>query len=111
MRTFELRDTLIWKEIVSVELTQEQKDLLKSKDSEDLQAKILLMKDLDALRKVNVVEEKEIELNNFYNSIKPELKENDVYQILAMDVVEKGQGVFTGILNCRINGEHKQIRF
>lgn len=58
-----------------------------------------------------VTPEKSTELSNFYTSIKPELKEEDTFQLIAMDIHEKGEGQFTGILNCRVNSKHEQIRF
>ena len=60
---------------------------------------------------VEVSEEKSTELSNFYTSIKPELEEEDTYQLIAIDITEKSLGVLKGILNCRINGTHRQIRF
>ena len=58
-----------------------------------------------------VAPEKSTELSNFYTSIKPELKEEDTFQLITMDIHEKGEGQFTGILNCRVNIKHEQIRF
>lgn len=44
--------------------------------------------------------------NAKYNLVKPTLKDTDVYQLISIDMVDN-----KGILNCRVNGEHKQIRF
>lgn len=61
--------------------------------------------------KAEVTSEKSTELSNFYTSIKPELKEEDTFQLIAMDILEKGEGQFSGILNYRVNGKHEQLRF
>lgn len=61
--------------------------------------------------KAEVTSEKSTELSNFYTSIKPELKEGDTFQLIAMDIHEKGEGQFRGILNYRVNGKHEQLRF
>lgn len=50
------------------------------------------------------------ELNSLYSTIKPSLEESDTYSFIAMDVTQEGSS-FWGILNCRVNGEHIQVRF
>jgi hypothetical protein len=60
---------------------------------------------------IEPVNEEEVQkLNDLYNSLKPSIKDDDTYQFIAMDVTEDS-GSFRGILNCRINDEHRQIRF
>jgi hypothetical protein len=49
-------------------------------------------------------------LNALYNSKKPIVLESDVYQYISMDVSEDS-GSYWGILNCRVNNEHVQVRF
>jgi len=100
-----------WTELLSVQLTQEQIDLLKSTNEEDSVAKQELISLINSQRNGEVGEEKTTELNSFYNSIKPELQEEDVYQLISVDLSQIVKVPFTGILNCRVNGEHKQIRF
>jgi hypothetical protein len=99
-----------WVELVPVQLTEEQKTLMMSRKEEDKETKKSLMETIKSQRESSVDIEKEGELNSFYNSVKPELKENDVYQLISINLSEK-EDKFKGILNCRINGEHKQIRF
>jgi hypothetical protein len=45
-----------------------------------------------------------------YEAKKPTLKETDTYQLIAvnMQLVDTNGN---GIINCRINGEHIQVRF
>lgn len=45
-----------------------------------------------------------------YLSKKPILEAGDIYQLIAVDVSVDGENC-TGIINCRVNGEHEQIRF
>lgn len=98
-----------WVEILKVELTEEQKALMVSTNEEDKEAKLTLAQNIKAQREGMVSKDKAAELISFYNTIKPVLKETDVYQIISADLLEATP--FTGILNCRVNGEHIQIRF
>jgi len=110
MKTYQSVEEGTWVELLPVQLTKEQRDLIRSNKEEDIEAKQELSALIKSQREGLVDIEREGELNSFYNSIKPELKENDVYQLIAIDVAEK-ENSFSGILNCRINGEHRQIRF
>jgi hypothetical protein len=58
------------------------------------------------------VEEAKLEvLNAIYAQFKPVLKdEKDVYQLMTINIFEEN-GKHKGILTCKVNGEHKQIRF
>jgi len=96
-----------WIELVRVELTDEQKTLLMSKDPNDKDAQEQLVSKIKSDSRKSVSSEKSSELTNLYNSVKPELNEDDVYELISIDVSETDNG----ILNCRINGDHKQIRF
>lgn len=98
-----------WVEVLKVELTEEQKALMVSTNEEDKEAKLTLLEEIKAQREVKVSKGKAAELISFYNTIKPVLKETDVYQLISADLSEATP--FAGILNCRVNGEHIQIRF
>ena len=100
-----------WIELLKVELTDEQKALLTSTDEADKDAQKELKEQIKTQREGSVPAKKKNKLKEFYNSVKPELKEKDSYQLISADLSEKQEGVFTGILNCRVNGEHKQVRF
>jgi hypothetical protein len=56
------------------------------------------------------MEDKIDELKEEMEELRDELKEKDTYQLISINLTEK-EDKFTGILNCRVNGEHKQIRF
>lgn len=111
MKTFQSTTENSWIELLPVPLTKEQRDLSRSQKEEDTEAKIELAQLIKSQREGIVELGKIEELNNFYNSVKPELKQTDEYQLIAIDLSEKEESMFVGILNCRVNGEHKQIRF
>jgi len=91
-----------WVEILPLELTLEQINLIKSNTKH-------ISETLGINREKIVEEPKLSELINFYNSILPELNETDSYKLLSISINENSK--FSGILNCRVNGEHKQIKF
>jgi hypothetical protein len=99
-----------WIEILSVTLTKEQRDLITSKKEEDREAQNELSQLIKSQREGIVELVKSEQLSNLYDTLKPELKETDEYQLITIDLSEKQEGKFVGILNCRVNGEHKQIR-
>jgi formylmethanofuran dehydrogenase subunit E len=111
MKNYQSTTEGIWIEILPVQLTEEQKALMMSTKEEDKEAKKALQETIKTQREGSVATKKKNELNSFYNSIKPELKEKDVYQLISVNLSEKEESNFVGILNCRVNGEHKQIRF
>jgi hypothetical protein len=98
-----------WVELKQVVLTQEEKELLTSTSETDKEVKKVLMERIKAEREV-VAEEADLTLvQAAYDSIKPVLKESDTYQLISVNFTINS-GVVNGILNCRVNGEHKQIR-
>jgi hypothetical protein len=99
-----------WIELLPFQLTKEQIDLMRSNKEEDNVAKQELSALIKSKREGSVATKKKNELKSFYDSVKPELNQEDVYQLISIDISEK-EDKFIGILNCRINGEHKQIRF
>jgi len=100
-----------WVELLPVELTETQIELLKSTKETDAEAKSELIAEIKELREGAVSSELTEKLNTLYTSLKPELKEEDVYQLISADFSEKSENVFTGIINFRLNQEHKQVRF
>jgi hypothetical protein len=55
---------------------------------------------------VAVDKKDEAELEALYDLHRPDTADGDDYQLISMDVVNG-----SGILNCRVNGEHIQVRF
>jgi hypothetical protein len=110
MKNYQSTTEGTWVELLPVQLTKEQRDLMRSQKEEDTEAKQELSSLIKSQREGSVPTKKKNELKGFYNSIKPELKENDTYQLISINLSEK-EDKFVGILNCRVNGEHKQVRF
>jgi hypothetical protein len=98
-----------WVKINSVEITEIEQELLKSTKEEDKVAKLEVIEAIKTKRFTNLTATKSKEFVTLYNIVKPVLKETDEYQLIAIDVCKTDR--LSGILNCRINGEHKQIRF
>lgn len=92
-----------WVEINPVSLTAEQIAILKSEDANAQEALSLQIKEQ---REIAASDEDVLAGDAKYAEIKPTLKETDVYQLISFDITNDN-----GILNCRVNGEHKQIRF
>jgi hypothetical protein len=109
MKTYKSTTEGTWVEILKVELTEEQKVLIVSTNEEDREAKVALAQSLKSQREGTVSKDKAVELVAFYNTIKPVLKETDDYQLISVDISETDS--FQGILNCRVNREHIQVRF
>lgn len=51
------------------------------------------------------------ELDALHDSIKPDVPEGGTYQVIALDAHSNAAGEWAGILNCRVNGQHVQVRF
>ena len=110
MKTIQSTVETIWKEIVKVELTEEEKLLQYSTIEDDIEARKILIDRIKAEREIPVDEEISTLAQSIYEANKPILKENDTYQLIAVNMVLNDK-VGNGIINCRVNGEHKQIRF
>jgi hypothetical protein len=98
-----------WVKINNVETTETEQELLRSTKEEDKVAKAELVETIKSKRFTTLTATKSKEFVDLYNSIKPALQETDEYQLISIDVCKTDR--LSGILNCRINGEHKQIRF
>jgi hypothetical protein len=96
-----------WIELNQVELTEEQIALLMSTDEE---AKIELINEIKSLRETVAQEEDAALAQAKYEEVKPALKETDTYQLISFDTAINEE-TLSGILNYRVNGEHKQTRF
>jgi len=102
-----------WIELLLVQLTEEQRSIISSTsiEPEDIQTRKALIEEIKSLRETTVTSGKSTELQALYESKKPEVGEGQTYSLIAMDVSENEDDSFTGILNCRVNGEHIQVRF
>ena len=110
MKTYQSTTENIWEKLNKVELTENEIALLDSEKEEDKVARKELSEVIKQKRKTTLIESESQKYIEIYNSHKPTLTEKDNYVLLAINVIEAGD-IISGILNCRINGEHKQIRF
>jgi hypothetical protein len=100
----------IWIELNQVILTEMQKALLMSTSEEDRDSQIELINEIKSLRETIAQGEDAALAQAKYEEVKPTLKETDEYQLISFDV-NIDEEKLSGILNCRVNGDHKQIRF
>jgi hypothetical protein len=110
MKNLQSIEENIWNEIVFVQLTEAEQFLLDSNEDMDKEAKEALHIKIASDKKKPASKADTKLAKDFYASIKPELKEDDEYKFLSMDLMIDNE-MKMGILNCRINGNHKQIRF
>lgn len=99
-----------WIELKEIELTEEQKVLLKSREESDAESIKNLIAEIKSLREIPAQENDVLLANAKYDLVKPKLKEGDVYELISMDLIIN-EDKSSGILNCRVNNKHKQIRF
>lgn len=111
MKQFQSTTEGVWIEKVAIQLTEAEKQLMASKKEEDAQEKQALFKRIKEEREQPTTVEKSDVLTAFYTGIKPQLKETDLYELIACDLNENGMGLYSGILNYRLNNNHKQLRF
>jgi hypothetical protein len=107
MKHIETTDGITWKQINNISLTKEQIDILKDAESEAASA---LRAELNANRYTVLSAEESTVAQAKYDELKPEVKETDQYQLIAVNMMLDGDAT-SGIINCRVNGDHKQIRF
>lgn len=98
-----------WVELVSIQLTDAEKLVLESPEKSD--EKLALIEKIKTDSKKSVSATIASKAKSKYNEIKPSLKETDVYELIAADFMYDDANITSGILNCRINEEHVQIRF
>jgi hypothetical protein len=98
-----------WVEFVSVSLTEEEKTLLVSTNSANKEAKEALIAELKSKTTKAASKADAAVAEAKYEEVKPTLEEGETYEFIAMDIALDETA--SGILNFRINGEHKQIRF
>lgn len=100
-----------WFELVPVEFTESERAILFSNDEENATAKEALLEKIKTESKKSVTSSIVTKAKAKYNEIKPTLSSKDVYELISVDFVLDDKEFISGILNCRVNGEHKQIRF
>jgi Spy/CpxP family protein refolding chaperone len=107
MKHIETTDGINWKQINNISLTKEQIDILKDAESEAASA---LRAELNTNRYTVLSAEESVVAKAKYDELKPEVKETEQYQLIAVNMMLDGDAT-SGIINYRVNGDHKQIRF
>lgn len=110
MKNYQSTNEGIWIEVLNPDLTQEFALLHELLAEQQYEAANDVQNAIKIQREGAVSEEKLTELNTVYQTHKPKIPDGISYQLIAMDVSEI-EGEFRGILNCRVDGEHKQVRF
>ena len=100
----------VWFSPISTQLTTEEHAILQSEEETDAIAKAELLERVKTNRENPASTEDTAEAQTVYEFHKPILKETDTYQLIAVDLRIDGLDK-NGIINCRVNEEHKQIRF
>lgn len=105
----QLKSTIeeVWIEIKQTPFTNEQIAIFKSEDTE---AKNALEVQIKQQREVTAEENDAAIAKAKYIEIKPIIKDVDSYLFMSMDVTIEPERI-RGILNCKVNEEHIQIRF
>lgn len=99
-----------WKRIFKMELSQDQKLLLKSKDDLHFESKLALLTWIESESIKEVSFDERIQLEELYESKKPAVHDDDFFELISIETEFNGFA-FRGILNYRLNGQHVQKRF
>jgi predicted RNA-binding protein len=113
MNIYTSKEENTWVSMNFIQLSKEQMDLLpKRKETTQplTQEALELLDYINQNRWTTIEGIKKDQLISFYNNLISEIPEED-YQLISIDINEKIDGVFKGILNYRLKDEHKQIRF
>lgn len=103
----------VWVELVHYELSEEEKAILDNRDESNKEVRKSLTDDIRSKREIPLSEDLESLAEGVYDSHKPVLKDGDVYQLIdVFFLLDPDNNIASsGLINCRLNGEHKQIRF
>ena len=97
----------VWIDVTENGLTEAEKSTLITGTSEE---KTVIGAKLRGYVAPEITGDEAVAAEAIYTDKKPTLKDTDTYQLIACDVTVEGN-TLTGILNCRVNGEHIQVRF
>lgn len=92
-------------EAVPSDLTERLMETGLSKDE-----RLSTIAEIKALRESPASQAESLALNEIYESVKPNLEEGQTYSLISIDA-HQVEDLYTGIINCRVNEEHVQVRF
>lgn len=110
MKTLQSTVEGVWYESKPMPISAEQRLLLRSTKPSDATAKSELKELIAQQSKVSPKADDKTTAVDKYTQVKPTVGPDDVYELISCEVFIADSEV-TGILNCRINGDHKQVRF
>ncbi len=99
-----------WVELNNIILTDEQMSILYDMSDSNKDKRNSLQDQIKSMRETTALLDDISAAQAIYNKNKPTIKNSDVYELISVDVFMDGTSE-TGIINCRINKEHIQIRF
>jgi len=100
----------VWVENKKVALTQSQKQLLETTDDDNFTERENLKEWVKSQKLIEVSEEINEAAQSIYLQHKPTIKEGDSYQLISVSMrYMNGKG--SGLINCRVNDKHIQVRF
>jgi hypothetical protein len=108
MKNYISQEEGVWFSLVNYIPNEEQLNALKTLPTTE-EENTLRVNTLEAIKSAsreNVTAEEKTELDALYNANKPVLKSTDVYVLIEVRISNA-----LGLINCKVNGEHKQIRF
>jgi hypothetical protein len=110
MKTYQSKVENIWEQTHKIVYTEQEQLIIDSENEEDKVARKEIMELYKHKKRTPLNEIESARFIEVYKKNKPTLKETDKYELIAINVVENGKKT-SGIINYRLNGEHKQIRF
>jgi hypothetical protein len=108
MKTLRSTTEGVWVEIVPIKLTSEQEAMLVSDISSD--SSIALLETIKNNSQIDAAQIDAEKAQDSYLKYKPTLLLSEHYQLISIDISISDNSA-TGILNFRLNGEQKQVRF
>jgi len=106
MKNYISKQEGVWKQVIKVVLSEEEKALLQDFSVESRESRKALSSRIQSEREIDVPNNVVDSLQSIYSENKPE----EDYQLIAVNITEI-EGNYSGIINCRIRGNHVQIRF
>lgn len=110
MKNFEKIGDGAWTRNIVPVLTEAQRTLLTSKEEADAIAKAEVNAYIASNMRAEATAEEVTALDAAYEANKPVVKEGNTYSFIHC-VISLKDDKATGLINCRVNGEHIQVRF
>ena len=109
MKTFISNTKGVWKEILPITLTEEEKTYLESNDKESIPNGQEILDGIKARKEQDVTGEQLTKLTKFYDFFELGLSKRgiDSFELISVDINEN----FKGIINYRVGKEHFQQRY